>query len=370
MASLGKYSLYWHSSPRHAAATSKSCSLPGDAGQYVFTSKDPAPLNLRRVNSVPDLFQAFSDGGWPLEKATVAALAVLGGNLLAKQEWLSLFVFAAAGTLTASRECRLGFASVLGLLVVRFFETFLRGEVSLHWLVVVVLAVFSCLILMSAILWATQEDARSYALVKESSSEEVIIENQCCMDVKLLVFDRADTVRFVPYGGLLGGVLLARDSSLRLGNSPAYIVKAYAPFETELGTFLVGRGVHALRQTAPPFQIRSCDEDGCSLSNASEEVARMCICPLGCWTESLWLPMAPFFARLRWGSKLLAPDSQVTLKPPCLLRVYRPSSWLCSFSQLGCCLVRKGESAEYFGAISWKSGHGGFRRPVPKGRPR
>jgi len=333
-------------------------------GQYVFTSKDPGPLNLRRVHSVPDLFQAFSDGGWPLEKLTVAIFAILGGNLVAKREWGSFMFFGVAGLAAATWEYRVGFASVTGLLVLRFLETFVFGQVSLRWALVVVFAMLGCLVIMYIILWAVQEDSRNYVMLKEGSDDEVVIVNRCCMDVKLLVFDRTDTVRLIPYGGLLGGCLLQRDASLRLGDKTAYIVKAYAPFELELGTFVVDCGLNVLRQTAPPLHLFPCDDgDTPSVSNASEGAVRISVCPVGCWTEDLWLPMAPVLARLRWGSRLLNPNSEEAIQPPCIVRVYRPRPWP---RQLAYCLVRAGESAEYSGSpLTWRKASGTFRRSLP-----
>lgn len=358
MSCLGTYQLYWSDdgvmSPANGdKGTSARC------GQHVFTSSPgtQAGPRLRRVRTVQDFVEAISGSSRSVDWAAVAALAMLCGNLVATGQWLLLVLFLLAGMVLAVLELRVAATAELVALSLLLLSSVRSGMVGFHWMATVTAIVLFAVLALTATSHAVREDPRGHALVCERSSKSVKIRNDCCMDVKMLIFDATDVVRLVPHGGLLGGVLVRRGALYEVGSESPYIVKFYAPWGRELGAFLVEGGIYSFRATAPPIVLAKSPSP--TFTNRSEEPVLACRCGQ-CWTNSLWVPMAPLFARLRWPSKLVLPGNTISLDGPCLLRVYVPRS----VDQRACAVLFEGESSEYLGPVLWSTGRGNVRKSV------
>lgn len=368
MASLSDYHLCWADTGTATAGTSSSSAGTGlSNGQYVFSTRVEMPFNLRRVRTVQDLVQVLAGGDNLFgERLVVAGLALLVGNLLVTGRWLWLIVSIIAA-LWFSILVWWKAALVLTALQAWPILNALWGELSLEWFAMETVTVIVALMVLAGILYVTQDDPRSYALLREKSDSAVRIRNDCFMDVKFLVFNGEDTVRMVPQGGLLGGSLVRRGETHLVGEEPPYIVKAYAPFEKELGTYCVPSGSYSFRATAPPLLVlpssNRSQQELPSFRNSSEVSVRVAICPATCWTNSLWLPFAPVFARIRWGTKAVGAGTTLVLSGrPAVLRVY-PIGFLGSFVELAACSLSANEGAEYLGEIKWNCPpKGSFRK--------
>merc|ERR1712086_343012 len=145
--------------------------------------------------------------------------------------------------------------------------------------------------------------------------------NDSCMDVKLLVFDGSDVVRWIPHGGVFGGHLLPRGGLHRLGHRPPHAVKFYAPWGKEIGAFLVEGGMHSFRATMPPLLLVPSSPS--SFINHTESLVRICICDQGSWSSTPFLPMAAGFARISWPMLSAPPGERVPITTPCVLRVFQ-----------------------------------------------
>jgi len=369
--SLGEYILYWYcDAPPISdgdvvddgagfAAFPASCSASGRRRQFVFAARaeeEPLTTTLQRVRTLPDLLHALagtSYGGGSEHRAaaaTVAVLALLGGNLVAAGRWATLLGLGATGLGLAILETRVGVMLVITVMAWLLCLRVVSGDISLEWAATEVFVVLSALMVFLGVAQCLQEDSRSYVLLLERHRSGVAVRNGCCMDVKLLVFDSSDHVRLVPQGGLLGGVFVPRGATHFLGGRPPYYVKVYAPWERELGYFEVPAGEYCFQATVPPLVLAPADEP--RFTNSSEEHVAICVCGERCWTDSLWLPFAPVFARLRWPAKRVPPGGSVKLHSPSTLRVYG-CGIMGSFVQHACARAYKGESAEFTGPYRW-----------------
>lgn len=348
---MGDFQLYWSS--RDAGDTS-----PRHCEQFVFSTDQKTP-SLRKVRSVQDLCQLLSGHELPsLDAFAVGGCALLYGNLVAAGQWWRFAFLAASGALMAIWEMRLCGVAV-SLLLAWFLLENLQIRASMHWFKVVVLIVTAALAILRALTAAIREDPRGHVLLRVADGE-CIIRNQCCMDVKMLIFEGSDLVRLVPHDGLLGGTLVARGASCCLGDNPPYVVKVYAPWEKELGTYLVRDGAYTLHATVPPLLLFPSDSP--TLTNLCEATIRVCVCPPDCWTCSLWLPLAPLFARLRWSSQLLPPDQSLSLGGQrCVLHIFGQGP-LSAIRQLATCRVDAGEGVEYVGGVQWSPPPSGVRK--------
>lgn len=363
MAALGEYQLFWSDSD----ATAKSSSnLAGSLGarddQYVFTTRVDAPMRsrLRRVKTVYDLLEVIAGKSRSIDGYAVAGLALLIGNLIATGRWMLLLTFALGGALLAVLELRLAAAAGAAVLVELLASSVWDGLVSVEWLVTVAAVVLSALATMTIAAYNVREDPREHVLVSVRPGADVVLRNDTCMDVKLLVFDGADFVRLVPKGGLFSGVLLPRGGTHCIAGGATHVIKAYAPWGRELGTYHVWGGGYSFRATAPPLLVSPSGAP--SFRNCSQEPVIICQCSPQCWTSSLWLPAAPVWARLVWPAVSVAPGQSVPISGPCQLRVYEPSRG--AVAERACCALRKGEGAEYVGPMEWSTVRTGVRKSV------
>jgi len=370
--SFGEYGLFWSGSTPPTLSPPPSRHSRKDANgppprqpqprQYVFSarsnSEEPLFSSLRRAETFPDVLEALlgrsiasSNVGSAL---VIVAFALGGGNLLATGRWITFVVCLSALAVVAVFEMKGSACLVCVAMVVFFTSTVLMGDTSVQWLATEAFVSLAALTILAMVLQMVQVDPRGHVMLREPcdvATEEVVIKNDCCMDVKLLLFDGTDICRLVPKGGLLGGVLISRGSSHMLGTKPPYFVKFYAPWERELGGFQVSGGKYSLRETAPALAL-STSESPC-FTNGSDEHVAVCFCSTECWTCSLWLPLAPLLARLvGWPVSHVAPQESIKLSTPCMLRVYS-TGLLGALFQRANAVVREQESAEYLGSIQW-----------------
>lgn len=330
--------------------------------QYIFSARpcdlDEEPLisTLRRAETLPDLVQALLGKNVvssPLVGPILAVtlLSLLIGNLIATSRWLWLVSLCTAGLASATWEVRSWFLAVVGASILVFGFTIFTGSINLKWFLTEAVFVLMSLFILALYTQVMTEDSRGYVLLNTGPGEEVVIQNDCCMDVKLLVFDASDIVRLIPSGGLLGGVVVQRGARHVLGSQQRYFVKVYAPFERELGSFEVCPGNYSLRATVPALVIS--DGGPPAFLNNTEEYLTICTYPLTCWTCSLWLPFPSLIARVAQKTMWdVGPQETVDLKGPCMLRVYRGGR-LGFLSQLAFGVLHQGESAEFLGNVRW-----------------
>jgi len=366
MASLSEYQLYWYDVKCGAGTLVDAC-----PDQFVFATQASTAARLYRVRSVQDLLQLITGHEQSAERVMAGMIALLAGNLLATGQWRCLLSLAVAVGLALIIDSRIpaviAVSATLILLTWLFLSTIWRGMVSIDWVLTVTLVLFSTLATFAGVVNVVKQDPRSYVLLQERTNSEssrkcaragpspVAIRNDCCMDVKLLVFDARDIVRWVPHGGLLAGTLLPRGGVHEVGSKPPYVVKLYAPWEKELGSFIVEDGVYSFRATVPPLQLRSSEQP--AFSNCTESTVALCICEVGCLTSSLWLPLAPIFARLSWPVHTLQPNQAFPLGDrPCQIRVYQ-GLW-----EQACCILRAQESVDYVGTVRWTEKQSAVRK--------
>jgi len=268
MVSLGEYGLTWcgTTEPASSSGCGKRSKDPahGQGWQYIFAAKnnteEPLISSLRRAETLPDLFEALlghSVSGSQVGPAVaVASLALLGGNLLATGRWVTFLVFLSAYVASAIYELHIVAMALTTFMGALFALTLWTGAASLKWLATEAVLVLVALVVVTVVVQLTQEDPRGHVLVPiGDEQEEVVVQNDCCQDVKVLVFDWGDFCRLVPKGGLLSGLRLERGASHSLGKRPPYCIKVYAPWERELGNFEVTRGRYSLRETDPAIVL-------------------------------------------------------------------------------------------------------------------
>lgn len=359
MAYVGDYELCW------ADADAEPSSQAADAGtdstgledprpdQYIFAARVELPMNLRRARTAQDLLLVLAGGDARAPTGfAVATLGLLFGNLAATGQWILLLAVTTVSVIVAVLEWRGAAQAVAALQACLLIRSLWQGF-DLQWLILEVATVLGALIVLALVLRAIQEDPRSHALLLHQPSAEVLVRNDCCHDVKLLVFDGDDNVRLVPRGGLLGGVLLRRGATRTIGGQPPYVVKVYAPFARELGTFRVQGGLYSLRATAPALILMESKPGQRTFRNASTQSVDVCVCQSDCWTGSLWLPCSQVFTRLLWSSQRVKPKDSLSLHPgPCFLRVYRAGP-LGFLQDLASCSLWENEKVEYEGRVTW-----------------
>lgn len=353
MVSLSEYELYWYD---------VNCGKLVDRcpDQFVFATQASTAAKLHRVRSVQDLLQLISGHERSAEQVMAGMIALLAGNLLAIGQWRCLLSLGVAVVLALIVDSRIpaviAVSATLILLTWLFLSTIWRGMVSVDWVVTVTVVLFGTMATFAGVVNVVKQDPRSHVLLHETTNGEgsqkcerppsVAIRNDCCMDVKLLVFDAKDIVRWVPQGGLLAGTLLPRGGIHEVGSRSPCVIKLYAPWEKELGSFLVEDGTYSFRATIPPLVLRSSEQP--AFSNCTESTVALCICEVGCLTSSLWMPLAPIFARLSWPVHILLPNQKIPLwDRPCLIRVYQ-GLW-----EQACCMLRAQESVDYVGTVRW-----------------
>jgi len=326
-------------------------------GQFVFETQGDAPpltVGLRRARSVQDVMKVLGGGGSRGEHvllvSVVTAVSLLGGNLVATGQWLSLVGSAVLLTMFGFLESRWGVRAVLMVMTSALFHTIVTNRVTFQWVITMALVVVFAMFCVEIITSLVKEDPRGYVMIPHGvEGTSVVIENRFAMDVKLLVFDDTDALRVVPQGGLLAGTVVPRGASTCIGDQPPYIVKVYAPWERELGTFKVAAGHYKFQATVPPLLLRS--EDPPCFVNSSGEPVNVCTCAVDNWTRSLWVPLAPLLARLVFPSRKVAVDESFALSGPCLLHVY--DSGLLALRHCASCVVGQGEGVEYLGCVRW-----------------
>lgn len=179
------------------------------------------------------------------------------------------------------------------------------------------------------------------------------------MDIKLLIFNGDDMIRLIPMGGLLGGSLVPRGASHAVGDAPPYFVKVYAPFEYELGTFLVEGGIYSFRPTVPPFLLAPSTAP--MFTNSTQTAIVVCICNADDWTRTVWFPFTWFFARLTKPARTVLPGEGFVLKgDPCVVRIFGGGG-MERWHEKSYCMANANEHVEYLGSIQWTSQRVGFR---------
>lgn len=356
MAFLGEYRLLWASSAREGTESSAvNTDGPTHCEQFVFEKRGEEPLavGLRRAKSFADVMRALGgsgSGGAHIGLAVVVALlSLLGGNLIATGRWGILLGSVMMIGVSAVAESRAGLLAVVTADMCAVGHTIAEHEVSLYWFLTTVVALVFGLLLLEIILSLVIEDPRGYVMIPEGPDSGVIIENKYTTDVKLLVFDDTDAWCVVPQGGLLSGIVVPRGASTHVGDRPPYIVKVYAPWERELGMFEVPAGRHSFQATVPPLLLRP--EDQPVFLNSTEERVNVCVCEVDSWTRSLWLPLAPLFARLRYASRQVEAGGSFPLAGSCILHVH--GSGLLILRHCATCVVCDGEGVEYLGCLTW-----------------
>lgn len=332
------------------------CEAPFE--QFVFASQNDLPLTLQRIQSVHDLLHALSGEQHSAEKFMVSLLAVFVGHWIATGQIVLLTVFAIAGLLTAILDLRCVGALIFASMSVMLASNLWKGVLSIQWLLTVAIVMLVLILILTVIVNLVRQDPRSYVLLMlqhASATTEigacrqdtgtVAIRNDCFMDVKLLIFDANDVVRWVPQGGLLGGLLLRRGALHVVGQRPPCIVKFYAPWEKELGTFYVDSGKYSFKPTFPPVLLLPSKSP--TFTNCTEAAVQICICDEASWIGSLWMPFAPLFARLLSTATRVPPGSEVTIHGPCLVRIFE------GLMEHSCCVVKGSESVQYHGVVRW-----------------
>ena len=344
--SSGDYQLYW-------SDLSFGVPLQDNPGQYVFATRVELPFSLRRVRTFQDLVQAIPGGEQSAMQIVVAAIALLAGNLIAMRRWLSLLGFAVTGVVAAifylPRTAVVSFAALVAMTIVDAVSTDIF--VSPDWFITVALVVTVTIFIVGLLLYMVREDPRSHVLWRQKFDSSVVIYNHCSMDIKLLSFDSTDVVRLIPHGGVLGGALVERGAAHKLGDAPPYFVRVYAPFEYELGSFVVEGGVYSFRATVPPFKMMPSNSP--RFTNVTTDCVQICICRANDWTRSLWLPFSCVWARLSGSIYVVKPDENLALNgEPCVIRVFGGSGFS-SWHEHSCCMVEANESIDYMGSVRW-----------------